>query len=53
MFFTFSIHLHHQTCSHFKQTLPNKHEIDTLCKGYGGSYDNDTIVLIGATDPSL
>ena len=45
MFVTISTPPHHHTLSHFKQTLPNKHEIDTLYKGlycfspgnYGGS----------------
>ena len=58
LFITISTPPHHHTLSHFKQTLLNKY---TLYKGRyyfspwndGGSYDNDSIVLIGATDPSL
>jgi len=32
IFITFSTHPHHQIFSHFKQTLPNKHDLDTLSK---------------------
>ena len=52
---------HKHTHPHFKQTPPNKKEIDTLYIGpyyfspwnYGGSYNSDFIVLIGATDHKL
>ena len=50
MSITFSTHPHHHTLFHFKQTLPNKHEIDILnIKGHINFHHEIMVVPMTAT----